>query len=212
MNTPRNISDALRQAKCWEKAQGMKAEGYVWNTICKNFFRIFKPENTTQDKADYVVDLTAGMEHCNCPDFEKHEDYCKHTLFMQAEVKAQEDAAQQVFDLAACEATFAAYDAEKAALQTGLIDELLPAPFDYQPPVLTVADVLEALQARVVRDIDRIETNIETHAKRRVNYIQAGQDFTRQRDLQGALNIINEYWQREQVGHLQLQPALNDTL
>jgi hypothetical protein len=76
-------------ARCWEKAQGLLPAGYIARidlpVIC-----LHKPDGETV----YFLNVQKGrVVHCTCPDFEKHRDYCKHSLLAQSLVDDAEDAA-----------------------------------------------------------------------------------------------------------------------
>jgi hypothetical protein len=77
--TPKDAQDAVRLARCWEKAQNLRDAGYICR-VNLPVVTIHKPDLS----AVYFLNVQNGeVVHCTCPDFDKHQDYCKHLLFAQ---------------------------------------------------------------------------------------------------------------------------------
>lgn len=92
VSNPTSINTARRQANSFTKALQMAKDGYRIQQYAKTpVYAIFKPQNTakTNGYADYNVNLTPDKVACTCTDFEKHGEFCKHTLFAQMEQKRQ---------------------------------------------------------------------------------------------------------------------------
>ena len=79
--TSRNASEALRQAKCYEKAQAiLKSRDYQTKTFSQwangmNSYTVKTPYTT------YLVSIRPnGIHSCTCPDYKQHQDLCKHII------------------------------------------------------------------------------------------------------------------------------------
>lgn len=73
---PRTINEAIRQADTTERARQIIAQGYsFWPEADRDTIAICKPGFL---HADYW--LSDNGKTCDCPDFVKHQDYCKHVL------------------------------------------------------------------------------------------------------------------------------------
>ena len=104
---PKTAADALRMAKCWEKAMHLIEEGYRFINLLKD---VPVPGHTlvavykTQEETTPTYWITAGFsnmqEGCSCPDFVKHGKYCKHTLCWE--------------DMESMEAAIAEYEKQQA--------------------------------------------------------------------------------------------------
>ncbi len=87
---------------------------------------------------------------------------------------------------------------------------LLPAPYavpEPDEPVLTARAVLEALQVRMVQDLDKAREAIQ----KQKSYEVTGWNY-REHHLEHALLVIGEYWGRELCNRLDLKPADKATL
>ena len=87
-----NDSNASRYCRCKDRAANLIAEGY-------HFFPF------TNDAGAYSVQSPSGnwyfvytqgegeafRPHCSCPDFAKHEDFCKH-LLCASQLDAEDEA------------------------------------------------------------------------------------------------------------------------
>jgi hypothetical protein len=101
MNTinPRNASEALRYARTAERAQNILKEGYTFHRDPNSdVVAVCKPGRLA---ASYWLNMLEPG--CDCPDFRKHKDYCKHTLASEM-LEARED------EEAGLEAQCAEYD------------------------------------------------------------------------------------------------------
>ncbi len=79
--TPRNAQQANEQAKRFQKALTMKAEGYRMEDATKDCYDVYKPGNFVMP--DYTVDLYRNT--CDCPDGKKG-NICKHRYFVELEL------------------------------------------------------------------------------------------------------------------------------
>jgi hypothetical protein len=97
---PRNAAEALRLAKCWEKAQAMSRQGYRFaeRPSAPGFYSIIKPG---EDVMAYIVHPETST--CTCPDWEKHGDYCKHVLFVREELADAQRVLEYEQRMAGCE-------------------------------------------------------------------------------------------------------------
>lgn len=83
-----DIGQARRQIAVWEKAVKLFQQGYTaYETAQKGVWGVYSPEGKA-----YTVNL--NEQTCDCPDFVKREDYCKHVvgLHYQLDKEAEEDA------------------------------------------------------------------------------------------------------------------------
>jgi uncharacterized Zn finger protein len=95
-----NINQARSQANRNTRAKEMNAAGYIFQTGDWNIVEIFKPGNTDLIP-DYTVNRTDRT--CTCPDFTRHQQDCKHILWVDMEMDKRE-----------MEDLFAQYDARTA--------------------------------------------------------------------------------------------------
>src|SRR5579871_4620794 len=76
---PQTLEQTRRQANCYYRALAMEEQGYTVDVVTElqsgECYLVTNPEGTT-----YTVDPLTGK--CNCPDFVKHQDFCKHMLFV----------------------------------------------------------------------------------------------------------------------------------
>src|SRR5947209_4284462 len=74
---PTDATDALRLARCWDKAQRLGREGYsvAQSKTSHRLFFVFKP-------VGLFYTVNAELHTCDCDDFKRHGRYCKHTLFV----------------------------------------------------------------------------------------------------------------------------------
>ena len=212
---PRNAQQAVRLARCWEKAQQLTAQGYTFEVATlkdetlPHTFHVNTPEGRF-----HTVNVEAAC--CTCEDWAKHRDVCKHLLWVKEELRLQAEHAQQAMTLTveeeetALDAYCKAWDSERARLLTAVPECLLPAPYateETPEPVLTVRAVLEALQVRLCADLDA--------ARVRSEHYNIGMMETRDKrvhQLETALLVIGEYWGKEMCNRLELKPADKATL
>ena len=177
MNTI-NISNARRQANCFTKAQTMFAEGYTFNVLANKMYRIFKPGVSHDEPASYVVDML--MKSCTCPDFCKHGDYCKHTMFIEMELEN---------DAANMEAQCKQWEEEEGG-----------AEFPLSSSTPTVSDVLESIHFRICSELEKAEAKAADY---KIGMMESR--TRRVSTLECALEVFNEFAGKEMVGRLNLQ-------
>ena len=75
MEIKRDAETALRFLRTAQKAETLIRDGYTFNKwqTCNESFFVHTPNGDC-----YAV--YADQERCTCPDFEKHQDFCKHLL------------------------------------------------------------------------------------------------------------------------------------
>lgn len=187
--TPKNAVEANEQAKRLDRAKALLAEGYTfYRDADSEVIAVCKPGRLA---ASYFINmLTPG---CDCPDFLKTEQACKHMYAY--EILQNEEAAAVADELAGLE-----WQAKIWEDQNMPIFPQLP-----EAPTLTVGMVLESLQARIIQDLDRAET---VTLKRDLQCYAIRYDRQRRlQNLQGALDVIGNYWTKETAGILDLLPA-----
>ncbi len=212
---PRNAQQAVRLARCWEKAQQLTAQGYTFEVATlkdaplPDTYHVNTPEHRF-----HTVNVEAAC--CTCEDWQKHRDICKHILWVKEELRLQAEHAQQALTLtveeevSALDAYCKEWDGERERLLTGVPECLLPAPYAVPEPdetVLTVRALLEALQVRMVKDLEA--------ARELASVYKIGVKDSRDRrvcQLETALLVIGEYWGKELCNRLDLQPADKVTL
>lgn len=75
--TPKTATEALRYARTADRAAALLTEGYEFLLLDEiHVVSVVRPEG-----GQYYLDLIS--EECDCPDFQKHGDYCKHLLCWQ---------------------------------------------------------------------------------------------------------------------------------
>jgi hypothetical protein len=99
----KTIEQARRQAFVAERVQAMHAGSeYHWYDCGNGVYGVAKRAFSAQPDTAYTVELQPVS--CDCPDFEKHGDFCKHTVYLWEQLDRQE-----------VEAMCAAYEEEEAA-------------------------------------------------------------------------------------------------
>lgn len=181
---PTNINAARRQAASFAKAKAMTAAGYELLTIggYKDLFVVKSPEGN-----EYAVDLE--FRKCDCPDFGKHGGTCKHLIWAGMKLDEAEDAAMW---------TSICAEHDKRMEEEG--------EFEFAASSTTL-QYLEAIQARMVADLNK--------ARELASVYKIGVKDSRDKrvyELETALLVIGEYWGKELVGRLDLQPAHEVTL
>lgn len=84
----KNPTEALRYARCAERAETLLREGYTfWKDVELETVAVCKPKRLA---ASYWIDLRESR--CSCPDFEQHGDYCKHLLAFKMKEEEDDDA------------------------------------------------------------------------------------------------------------------------
>ena len=74
--TTNNINTARREANCYTKALQIIKEGYTFTKDADSeVIAVCKPG---QLAASYWINMIS--EGCDCPDFQKHGTFCKHTM------------------------------------------------------------------------------------------------------------------------------------
>jgi SWIM zinc finger len=163
----KSINEARRSANSYAKAKTMTADGYAWNELASKLYRVFKPENTTQDKADYIVDTM--LTHCSCPDFESNGVFCKHTLWIGLELEKQDDAANMEWQCAIWE------------------EQNLPM----LPTVEETARKM--LVAKMEADLTKVQADIDAQGERRTGYLHSQHLAQRAGRLENAIETVNQY-------------------
>lgn len=75
-NIANNINSARRAANCYAKAEQIIKEGYRFEKDADSeVIAVIKPGKLA---ASYWINLLS--EGCDCPDFMKHGNFCKHTM------------------------------------------------------------------------------------------------------------------------------------
>lgn len=94
-----NATKTIREARTWEKALAIipelkKAGEYYTYSQAPGVYGIYKRSYSTAADTSYLINLNGEKATCTCPDFEKHKDYCKHTMALEAvlEEEAREEA------------------------------------------------------------------------------------------------------------------------
>lgn len=90
MYTPKNASEALRQARSAEKALTMFQDGYtmqpLFDDTITEVYLVTSPAGNR-----YNVDMAKQI--CSCPDFTRHQDCCKHLIAVEYSLLEAENAA-----------------------------------------------------------------------------------------------------------------------
>ena len=82
---PKNTSIAVRLAKRWESAKQITRDGYYFDVKADmDIVLVCKPVGGWAYTIGDFCNPNAG---CNCPDFKRHGDFCKHTLAYQGRQK-----------------------------------------------------------------------------------------------------------------------------
>lgn len=188
--TPKTAQAAIAQANRFQRAQAILTQGYTFSQDVElNTVLVTKPGRLA---AEYTIgEQLTGRDGCSCPDFQRTGIPCKHMMAWEIVQKQEEEEAQM------WEAQCARYDEEE-----GWLD----APYETTRKT-TTAQFLEALQARMVADLNKAETAI----RKQKFYEVTGHDCNRL-NLTVALRVIGEYWGKELVGRFDLLPADKVTL
>ncbi len=114
---PTNLTAIRRLANSWTKAQSLLKEGYqfIECTLPDSPVKLVAVRKPTdaQDAPSYWIHENFSAPEikngCSCPDFAKHNDYCKHTLAWEEIQKetaaiAQFEAAYKLIEEAECTA------------------------------------------------------------------------------------------------------------
>ena len=76
--TPKNATQALRLIRTTERANNLISEGYTFFEDKEaDYVAVCKPG---REAASYFMSTENGDFKCECPDFVKNGDYCKHTI------------------------------------------------------------------------------------------------------------------------------------
>ncbi|GEM_PF-4750026 len=79
----------MRQAKCYERAQDMMpairvgGEYVIYGNGIDGVYAIYKKSYSTAADTSYLLDNRGERPTCTCPDFEKHKDFCKHSIALE---------------------------------------------------------------------------------------------------------------------------------
>lgn len=180
-----NIDTARNQANRYTRALTMREEGYRMEPATTDCYDIFKPGNDT-GLADYTVDLYRNT--CECEDSKKG-NVCKHRYFVNIEIA----------DEAAMWESICA-EAERRKEEEGPDFPELPT----KMPVYTVEAVLEALQKRIVADLEKAHKAADDRSTFDKRYWFNVEQCRRRDNLQGALTTINDYCTKEWASYLDL--------
>lgn len=120
--TPKDASQAMRQAVRYERALKILRDGYTFFTDAElGMVYVCKPGKL---HADYIIHLDAhnlfGKAGCDCPDMSGTGEPCKHYIAAKIDADRQAERAEEV-------AMCAAYETRRAL--AGVHDSLLPNDF-----------------------------------------------------------------------------------
>lgn len=97
---PKTATEALRQARTWEKAQlianslAIGGEYFAYETATPGLWNMTKRSYSNAPDTVYVIDLRPTKPTCTCPNFIEYNDFCKHTLALQTALEKDAEQAQ----------------------------------------------------------------------------------------------------------------------
>lgn len=92
---PKNPNDALRQIRTAERVKEMtEGEDYFWYNCGNGLHGVARRRFDVSRDAAYALNMQANPPTCTCPDFQKHGDFCKHTVYLWEQLEDEVAEAQ----------------------------------------------------------------------------------------------------------------------